>query len=1223
MLQLYDAYQQGKTSPLPQLTLQYSDFTALQETDAHREQVRDGLDYFKQHLVDAPATTTFPFDHPRPQRKSYIGGIVRLPLNSDLLQSLIALGRQNGTTLFVTLMTSFQIVLHRYLQQDRIVMGFPVAARDMEGIDQVVGMFTNTLPLQTNFAGQPTFLEMLNQVKEGIKNAREHRSVPLSELVNELGTERDFRVSPIYQVTFNNLRHPTIMESVFDMSGDSPKCTLSNGLTCTQDKNESLLTVFDLEVTTLRTDSSLVVRFRYDTDLFERDSVQRLSLHLQTLLEGIVKDPATRISDLPLLTAEERQQILIDWNSTSAEFPSQQSIHRLFEKQAALRPSAIAVIDQSARYTYQELNSRSNRMAAYLQELGVKPQDRIAVCVERSADLIVSILAILKTGSAYVPLDSDYPKDRLASIMENCAPTILITQSHLASRFPHDAPRTVCIDTLENELNRQPEENLTVEGDGESLAYIAYTSGSTGVPQGVCVPHRAVNRLVINTDYVPFGHDDVVAQASNVAFDAATFEIWGSLLNGGALTTVSKETLLSPEKLKETIEHQGITIMFMTPALFNQVARVAPSTFEKLNYLLLGGEALTPRWVKEVLNHGAPTKLLNGYGPTETTTFATTHRITHADADSESIPIGRPITNTQTYVLDEHLQPVPVGIEGELYIGGPGLALGYHNDPERTAERFVAHPFDNNPDARLYRSGDRVKLLPNGNLEFLGRRDFQVKMRGFRIELSEIETILEQIPGVHSAAVLMREEGPLGKHLAGYVATDSSDTTVESINETLGKKLPVHMIPATYSIMDSLPLNANGKIDRKALLKLEVVQQIASTSNQELQTETEQSIGLQWCDVFELESIDADANFFELGGHSLLAIELIANIRERLNIELSLENLFDRPTVRGLSHIADTKENASTNDETTPESNYVEMLRPGTTKTSFFCATGAGSVTGYYTPLASHLSSEQPFYGLKDPSLDSEAAGSYPAVEDLAARFVMAIREIQPHGPYRLGGWSFGGVVAFEMALQLIRKGEAIEKLIMLDAQLPPQSQGASGQTSKGKRDLGARISSRLKIMLNAWPLVLGYLRDAVKIAIRKLMNRNKSQSETVQMSEYFRWAWHDMGRQESLRKAGLASHNFSDSRLTMIEDPFVRLVFRTMNSRQHALRSYKPETYPDGLTIICGDNWNRESRPKLGWDAAVQGLIEVHEVPGSHEAFLEKPYVVEVARILQTTLDA
>jgi amino acid adenylation domain-containing protein len=515
----------------------------------------------------------------------------------------------------------------------------------------------------------------------------------------------------------------------------------------------------------------------------------------------------------------------VEWNDTVADYPQDQCIHHLFEEQVERVPDAIAVIFEDKQLTYRQLNSRSNQLAHHLQKLGVGSEVLVGICVERSVEMIVGCLSILKAGGAYVPLDPTYPPERLGFMLEDAQVSVLLTQQHLVERLETHQLQVVALDSDWETIAQASEENPNSAVTSDNLAYVIYTSGSTGKPKGVAVPHKAVNRLVFNTNYINLDPTDKVAQASNTSFDAATFEIWGALLHGAQLIGISRDIILSPHEFALQLRQKNISVLFLTTALFQQIARVVPQAFDSLKYLLFGGEAVDPRWVQKVLKKAPPKQLLHVYGPTESTTFSSFYWVQDIPEAATSIPIGRPITNTQIYLLDEQLQPVPIGITGELYIGGDGLAQGYLNHPELTAEKFIPSPFSNEPGTRLYKTGDLARYQPDGNIEFLGRIDDQVKIRGFRIELGEIEAVLSQHPAVREAVVIVQEDVPGDKHLVAYIVPNPTQiaTAVRAqgcaslLRQFLKEKLPSYMVPSAYVLLESLPLTPNGKVDRRAL----------------------------------------------------------------------------------------------------------------------------------------------------------------------------------------------------------------------------------------------------------------------------------------------------------------------------------------------------------------------------------------------------------------------
>jgi amino acid adenylation domain-containing protein len=642
----------------------------------------------------------------------------------------------------------------------------------------------------------------------------------------------------------------------------------------------------------------------YSTDLFEEATITRLLGHFQTLLEGIVADPEERLADLPLLSAVERHRLLVEWNDTQRNYPYDQCIHQLFGVQVERAPSSIAVVFEDKQLTYQELNSRSNQLAYYLQKLGVGPEVLVGICLEHSSEMVVGLLGILKAGGAYVPLDPTYPQERLHFMLEDAQVSVLLTQQQWAEYFGHRV-KVVCLDRDWEVIACEEKENPVTKVSADNLAYVVYTSGSTGKPKGVAVPHRAVNRLVCNTNYVKLESADKVAQISNISFDAATFEIWGALLHGAQLVGISRDVALSPQDFGVQIRQQGISVLFLTTALFNQLASVAPWAFKLLRYLLFGGEAVDPRAVQEVLKQGPPGQLLHVYGPTESTTFASSYWVQDVREGATSIAIGCPIANTQIYVLDAHNQPVPIGVTGELYIGGDGLARGYINRTELTAERFIPNPFSNAPGARLYKTGDLARYLSDGKIEFLGRIDDQVKIRGFRIELGEISTVLGQHPAVRETVVMFREDVASDQRIVAYVVPRQEQVpTTSELRCFLKSKLPDYMVPSVV-VIEALPLTPNGKVDRRALPPPGLDRAELAGVDQAPRTSVEEELVGIWTEILGLR-VGVYDNFFELGGHSLLATQLLSRVRKTFGVEVPLRSLFETPTVEAIAKYIET-----------------------------------------------------------------------------------------------------------------------------------------------------------------------------------------------------------------------------------------------------------------------------------------------------------------------------
>ena len=892
LLALYEAFSANKPSPLTELSLQYADFATWQREWIMKGVLDEQLAYWKKQLHGDLPMLELPTDHPRPLRMTYRGADDYFIVTQNLTEQLNELSHREGATLFMTLIAALLTLLHRYTGQEGILLGTATAGRNHAEIEKLIGFFINTLVLRTDLSGNPSFCELLGRVREVALGAYEHQDVPFEKLVEELQPERDMSRHPFFQVMVNF----QTTESVELRCG---------GLKLTpQDPGEQAR--FDLELHLLLVSEGVIVTLIYNTDLFEKSTIARMMRHFETLLEGIAANPEARLSELPLLTREEQEQFR-EWNQTSSEYEHDKCVQQLVEMQAARQPEAVAVIYGAEQITYRELNTRANQLAHYLRRRGVGPDVRVGVLLERSVELIVALLGILKAGGAYVPLDGDYPKKRLRFMLEDAGVTLLLTRHGQPEVVAQgEATEVVYLDERSEQLESECMENPGVLTTAENLAYVMYTSGSTGQPKGVGVIHRAINRLLRNTNYIQLQESDCLGQISNAAFDAATFEIWGALLHGAKVVGLEKESVLSPAEFKRAIAEQHISAMFLTVALFNQVAQTLPDAFAPMRYLLVGGEACDVQSMRRVAEAGKPQHLLNAYGPTESTTFATWYEVEDVETGARTIPIGQPLSNTEAWILDQHMQVTPVGVMGELYIGGDGLARDYLRRPELTAEKFVPHPYSAKPGARLYRTGDLVRYMSDGNIEFLRRLDQQVKIRGFRIELGEIEAALQEHPAVRESVVIAHEETPGDKQLAAYVVRNPNfqppaEQTVPELRNWLRTRLPDYMTPSNFVVLDELPLNANGKVDRRALPAPVAATQIAAETFISPRTPEEQNMVEIWAEVLGVRPISVDANFFDLGGHSLLATRVISRIRETCGVELPLRLLFDFPTVAALA----------------------------------------------------------------------------------------------------------------------------------------------------------------------------------------------------------------------------------------------------------------------------------------------------------------------------------
>jgi amino acid adenylation domain-containing protein len=874
---LYAAYRQGEASPLPELGVQYADYAVWQREQLAGEALERQLSYWRERLAGAPELLELPTDHPRPAVQTFRGAYEQIQLPPALLERLQALGRSEGATLFMTLLGAFQVLLSKYSGSEDVVVGSPIAGRTRKETEELIGFFVNTLVLRTDLSGDPGFREVLRRARQVTLGAYEHQEVPFERLVAELQPERSLSHSPLFQVMFAQLNAVAGAAAL-------------PGLEVSAVEEEIESAKFNLFVMFKATDQSLRVGVNYSTDLFERGTVARMLGHLARVLEQVAADADVRLSRLELLGDAERALVLEAWNRTEAEVPADRCIHALFEAQAARTPEAVAATGGAAALTYAELNARANRLARHLLRLGVGPEARVGVCLERGPELIVCSLAVLKAGGAYVAMDPAYPPARLELMLRDSGAAVLLTDGRGAAPAEQDGVRVVRVDRDAHAFAAESAADLPGRVSPRNVAYVVYTSGSTGTPKGVAVDHASLCALCA-WHVRAFGVTaaDRATQVASPGFDAAAWEVWPYLTRGASVHVVPEEVRADPPALRDWLVEHAATVSFIpTPVAEPMLALEWPAD-AALRWLLTGGDRLRAR-----PRAGMPFVLSNNYGPTECTVVATSGVV---EAEGVRTPsIGGPIENTRVYVLDAGLRPLPAGVPGELCIGGAQVARGYLNRPALTAERFVPDPYAAEPGARLYRSGDRVRWLPDGTVEYLGRLDEQVKVRGFRIELSEIEAALRQAPGVADCAVLAREDETGDRRLAAYVV---GGVEAEALREHLRRTLPEHMVPSAFVSLDALPLTANGKLDRKAL----PAPDFASAEDRYVapRTPVEEVLAGIWAEVLRLERVGVEDGFFELGGHSLLATRVVSRVRELFGVELPLRALFEGPTVAELA----------------------------------------------------------------------------------------------------------------------------------------------------------------------------------------------------------------------------------------------------------------------------------------------------------------------------------
>jgi amino acid adenylation domain-containing protein len=879
---LYRAICTETPAKLPGLPIQFADFAQWQRQWLTGDVLQKQVDYWKQELATAPPLLELPTDRPRPSMQTFNGDTTSFYLDRELTQRLKLVSQGAGATLFMTLLAAFATLLSRYSRQEDIVIGSPIANRNHSGIESLIGFFVNTLVLHTKLDGDPTFSELLDRVKETTLGAYEHQDLPFEKLVEELQPARSLSYTPLFQVMF-------VLQNAPLSKLELPDLTISPF------KLAQVTARFDLTLQMEETAAGLTGELIYNRDLFDATTIDRMATHLQILLAGIVANPHQQVAKLPLISTAEQQQLLVDWNDTQAEYPQDQCIHQLFEAQVERTPDAIAVQFEDAKLTYRELNDRSNQLAGYLQKLGVKPEVLVGICVERSLEMIVGLLGILKAGGAYVPLDPVYPQDRLSFMLSDSQVAVLLTQEKLLPILPTNNLPTIRLDADWEDIvesNSNPHHSQLPTPN--SLAYVIYTSGSTGKPKGVLVQHQGLSNLALAQIRVFDVHSDSrVLQFASFSFDASISEVVMSLCAGATLYLGARDALIPGAGLMKLLLDRQISHVTLSPSA---LAAMPSGAYPNLRTIIVAGEACPPDLVAQ---WAIDRRFINGYGPTESTICATT---AICGKSNTAPPIGRPIDNLQVYILDRHLQPVPIGVAGELHIGGVGLARGYLNRPELTAEKFIPNPFNQDYSGRLYKTGDLVRYLPDGNIEFLGRIDQQVKIRGFRIELGEIEAVLSLHPQVREAVVVVRVE-PAGKRLVAYIVPKSGSILTSELRSFLGDKLAEFMVPSAFVMLESLPLTPNGKIDRQQLAMLEQAHSELDGMIVAPRTPVEEVLAGIWAEVLGLEQVGIHHNFFELGGHSLLATQVISRIHDSLGVDLPLRTLFERQTIADLGEV--------------------------------------------------------------------------------------------------------------------------------------------------------------------------------------------------------------------------------------------------------------------------------------------------------------------------------
>lgn len=1153
------------------LAVQYPDFAIWQREFLAGPEVGRQWEYWKKQLAGA-AEPEFPADRPRPPVKLWNGDIVSEVLPAELTSRLRTIAQENGASLFQVFAAAFAILLRRYTGSTDIIFGTPVAGRNRAELEPVIGTFINSLVLRIDLSGDPDFREALRRVRRVAIEALENQDIPFESLVRELRPQRDPARNPIFQINFTHQRD-FVRPVKFGGVQLTPIPSLPSGA------------IFDLNVFMVEREDGWRMSCDYCTDLFERGTAVRLLAHLRVLLEGIANDATLPISRYGLFAGED----LESWSGRRTEYPREGTLGGLFEETAARfadRP-ALAMGERTA--TYRQLLAYAVRLARTLQEHGVGPGIFVPVAAGPGFERIGALVAIVLAGGAYVPVDPSDPAERLSRLFEETKAGVILADERLAERLPVGGRRMIPLGRWDG--SETMAEFHQGNGGSADAAYVLYTSGSTGIPKGVVVPQRAVIRLVRGNDFVDISADDVFLQAAPLSFDASTLEIWAPLLNGGKLVLPETEKP-SLAELAGLIGRHGVTTLWLTAGLFEMMIEEHAAELRTLRNLLSGGDVLPVPAVRRALEALPETRLINGYGPTENTTFTTCHTITKGDLERRSIPIGRPIANTTVWILDEAGRPVPAGVPGEIHAGGDGLASGYLNDEALTRERFVPSPLPGREGEILYRTGDLGRWGEDGNIEFLGRKDRQVKVRGFRIEPGEVESAILQHPGVGQCRVDVRGGTSGEKSLVAWVSgAGGTKPDVLEIRRSLEQKLPAYARPDAIAVLDQFPLTASGKIDVRAL---PAPQAVTAPAVEEPQTDTEKQLAAIWRELLGLASVGRNDNFFALGGHSLLGLRLFSRIRSAFGRTLPLSALLQAPTLRRLAELVD---GASSGEKDT-----IVVVEPGAPKKPFWCIHGGDGRAMIYRKLAPHLDRDRPLLGLESPVLFRSDEVKVGTVEDIAAEYLAMLRRRQPEGPYYLGGYSFGGVAAYEMARRLESQGEKVALLVIFDTMNPQLVQKLSLPRQMGSlwrmhshSGVVSRVRGLFQRAANFWKA-----QEAANLPVRL---GNLARRTAGFLRERFR------------NKAGVFAPRPGEADSGVRDAQLIR-------AYRWAVRGYHPGAYAGRILLLkTPERIHGADIPRdYGW-ADVAADLEIIDVPGEHMTLFDPGNVEVLAEPLRARL--
>ncbi len=1182
--ELYSAFLQNQPSRLADLPFQYADFACWQRESLQGEVLEKQLEYWRDQLSQSLSPLELPTDHPRPTVQTFVGATKSKVLPKYMTRALEEISHQAGATMFMTLLAVFQTQLHLYTGRKDIVIGTATASRTRVEIERLIGFFTNTLVMRTDFSGNPSFQEILARVRESSLGAYAHQDLPFEKLVEELEPKHDLSYSPLFQVGFlfeeassQPFKLPGARVSAFEIDEGSAK--------------------WDLSLAVTSTSQGLSAFLEYNTDLFEATTIQRMLGHFEHLLEQIIANPQVELSELSLLAESEWQQLVEQYNATKKEFPYDVCFHNLFERQVERSPEALALCCGAEELSYAQLNSKANQLAHYLIAAGIGPEKRVALCLERSPLMVIALLAVNKAGGAYVPLNEHWPPERIKFILNDSEVCAVLTQERLRHLFP--AETRFPIWSLDHEwpaISHNSQENPAARAHHDNLIYVYYTSGSTGIPKGVTMSHRSlVNYATLIPEPYNLRAGGHTLVHSPFSFDLTLTGLLPPLMVGAAVELVNPGDEL--EGVGQPLSSSGrrYSLIKITPSHLQVLSNWLGETGRcgHVDALIIGGEACPGEVLRYWQEQREPTRMIDEYGPTETVVGCSIFEVPPSERYNGIVPIGRPISNMQMYVLDEAMRVLPVGVTGEIYIGGEGVARGYLGLPGLTAERFIPDPFSAEPGKRLYRSGDVGRMRADGEMEYLGRTDEQVKIRGFRIELGEIESVLRQHPAVKESAVAVQGTGG-EKRLVGYavlretIMQEAGESTRKDIREYLKRELPEYMVPVDVILLDRMPLTSNGKVDRKNLPLPLKMQPGSAGGYVAPSSDLESKLVDIWQEVLNVQPIGVTDNFFERGGHSLLVVRLLARVEEKFRREILISAFFRKPTIRDLVGMMEEGEVADVP--------ALVSIQRGAWRTPFFMVHALGGDVGYFSCLAQHMGDDQPFYGLQAPYPTD--LKEFVSIEEMAARYVEEVCKAY-NGPYHLGGYSFGSVVAFEMAQQLKRQGREVGVLTLLEGGSPYQIKQLDGDlqlmTVAGlARDL-ARLAN-IDLDLPHEKVQAMKLEEALEFILEKL-KRSKLLSERLGIPWMRRFSHGAILRMEAIKRYNPA-----------VYDGVIRLFRSELN---------EPETEKAWLELGVD-----LSNPSLGWDLLSTKPLVIERIPGYHVTMVEEPYAPVLAAKLRSAID-